>query len=142
MHHLNDLETIFMRFVWIFKIWKSTPGVPRGTFQESGYFQKSGSIFFSDQNYFFAQHPVTVSIEWEPPKAKYRQFFTSLQNFPDPNRKWHMRNRMRILDTSFESWKLIPKNCMPFKMRKFSIFEQFYDEMYIRTTIQGQSWWS
>ena len=84
---------------WKSKIWKSQKLATKkqeikilsGTsFQKSGYFQKSGSIFFSDQNYFFAQHPVTVSIEWEPPKVKYRPFFTSLQNFSDPNRKWHM----------------------------------------------------
>ena len=29
-----------------------------------------------DQNYFFAQHLVTVPIEWEPPKVKYWPFFT------------------------------------------------------------------
>ena len=31
---------------------------------------------------------------------------------------------------------------MPFKIRKFSDFQQFCDVMYKRTTIQDQSWWS
>ena len=58
-----------------------------------------------------------------------------------PTRRLKAENPYFSMQKFSMSKELIPENCMPFKIRKFSIFHQFCDVIYKRTTIQDQSWW-